>query len=188
LTNWIKSIIDESIRTNEQLKNQVNVIEQIGNLVYEKINQEGKIFLFGNGGSAADAQHIAAEFIGKFQRKRNGLPAIALTTNTSVLTAIGNDFGFEHIFERQVESLVTNKDVVIGISTSGNSTNVINGINAAKKIGAKTIGLTGKDGGKLADVVQIVLKVNSQDTQHIQETHILIGHIICEIVEKQLEQ
>ena len=145
------------------------------------------MFFFGNGGSAADAQHISAELVGKYQVKRKGLPSLSLTTNTSVLTAIGNDFGYDFVFERQVESLVGSNDVVVGISTSGNSPNVLNGIIAAKKIGAKTIGLTGENGGKLSDMADIALKVPSQNTQRIQECHIMVGHIICDIVEKTLD-
>jgi D-sedoheptulose 7-phosphate isomerase len=183
----VNSIIEESIKTKEGLIRQSNTIGELGLLISDCINKGGKVFFFGNGGSAADAQHISAELVGKYQEKRKGLPSIALTTNTSVLTAIGNDFSYDFVFERQVESMVSRDDVVVGISTSGNSPNVINGIVAAKKIGANTIGLTGEKGGKLADIADITLKVPSQNTQRIQECHIMVGHIICDIVEGNLD-
>jgi D-sedoheptulose 7-phosphate isomerase len=183
----VNSIIEESIKTEERLIRQSNTIGELGLLISDCINKGRKVFFFGNGGSAADAQHISAELVGKYQEKRKGLPSLALTTNTSVLTAIGNDFGYDFVFERQVESLVGSDDVVVGISTSGNSPNVINGIIAAKKIGAKTVGLTGENGGKLCDIADITLKVPSQNTQRIQECHIKVGHIICDIVEKNLD-
>lgn len=187
MTKLIIKNIDESIKTKERLKKQVKIIEKISDLISNTIQKEGKVFLFGNGGSAADAQHIAAELVGKFQKKRKGLPAIALTTNTSILTSIGNDFGYDFVFERQVESLVKSTDLVIGISTSGNSENVLRGIKLAKKIGAITIGLTGSNPNKLEKISDITLKIPSNNTQRIQEAHILIGHIICEIVENRLE-
>jgi D-sedoheptulose 7-phosphate isomerase len=143
----------------------------------------GKVVLFGNGGSAADAQHIAAEMVGRFKVERGALPAIALTTDTSIITAVGNDYGFDCIFERQVEAFVDPGNVVIGISTSGNSANVIKGIEKAAYIGAHTIGLTGGDGGALAEIVDVALIVPSHDTPIIQEAHIIIGHIICDLVE-----
>ena len=183
----VNSIIEESIKTKEKLMQQSKTIGELGLLISDCINKGRKVFFFGNGGSAADAQHISAELVGKYQVKRKGLPSLSLTTNTSVLTAIGNDFGYDFVFERQVESLVGSNDVVVGISTSGNSPNVLNGIIAAKKIGAKTIGLTGENGGKLSDIAEITLKVPSQNTQRIQECHIIVGHIICDIVEKTLD-
>ena len=128
---------------------QSDTIGQLGLLISNCINKGGTVFFFGNGGSAADAQHISAELVGKYQKKRKGLPSLAFTTNTSILTAIGNDFGYDFVFERQVESMVRPDDLVVGISTSGNSPDVINGLILAKKIGAKTIGLTGEKGGKL---------------------------------------
>lgn len=183
----VNSVIEESIKTKERLMQQSNTISELGLLISNCINKGARVFFFGNGGSAADAQHISAELVGKYQEKRKGLPSISFTTNTSVLTAIGNDFGYDFVFERQVESLVGADDVVVGISTSGNSQNVIRGIFAAKKIGAETIGLTGENGGKLSDIADIVLKVPSNNTQRIQECHIMIGHIICDIVEKNLD-
>ena len=146
----------------------------------------GKLILFGNGGSAADAQHLAAEFVGQFHHVRKGLPALALTVNTSVLTAVSNDFSYEDVFARQVEALVTAKDVVIGISTGGSSANVVRGIERAQQQGAKTIGLLGKSGGLLAKMVDLPLVVPSNSTQRIQEAHITVGHILCTLVEHAL--
>ena len=186
MTSIIINNIDESIATKTRLKKQVKTIEKIADIIFNTIQNDGTVFLFGNGGSAADAQHIAAELVGKFQKKRKGLSAVALTTNTSILTSIGNDFGYDFVFERQVESLVKSTDVVIGISTSGNSENVLRGIQLAKKIGAETISLTGSKPNKLEKISNITLKVPSNSTQRIQEAHILIGHIICEIVENKL--
>jgi D-sedoheptulose 7-phosphate isomerase len=145
-----------------------------------------KLLLFGNGGSAADAQHLAAEFVGRFVRERAGLPAIALTTDSSILTAVGNDYGFEQVFSRQIEALGRPNDVAIGISTSGNSANVIEGVKQASKQKLKTIGLTGKDGGAIATCVDLSITVACANTARIQECHITIGHILCELVETEL--
>ena len=145
-----------------------------------------KVVLFGNGGSAADAQHIAAEFIGRFKINRKSLPAIALSNNSSTITAISNDFSFDMVFSRQCESLISKGDVVIGISTSGNSLNVKKGINASKKNGAITIGLLGNKGGSIKKCVDIPLIVDATETSHIQEVHRIIYHVICEIVERKL--
>ena len=142
--------------------------------------------LMGNGGSAADAQHIAAELVGRFKKERKAMPALALTVDTSSLTALGNDYGFDTIFERQVEALANKHDAVIGISTSGNSENIIRAVNKANSIGAFTIGLLGNDGGKLKDAVNLPIIIPSNDTARIQEVHITIGHIICEIIEEDL--
>lgn len=146
----------------------------------------GKVLLFGNGGSAADAQHIAAEFVGRFAKDRNPLPAIALTTDTSALTAIGNDYGFDQVFARQVRALGKPGDVAIAISTSGRSPNVLAGVQAAKEMGLIAIGLTGGDGGELFHLADISIVVPSKDAARIQECHITIGHILCEIVESLL--
>jgi D-sedoheptulose 7-phosphate isomerase len=148
----------------------------------------GKLVAFGNGGSAADSQHFVAEFIGKFLAVRKSLPALALTSNTSTITAVGNDYGFEHVFERQVESLVNMKDIIIAISTSGNSENVVNGVKAAKKIGAKVIALTGEGGGKLSELADLIIDVPSIDTPRIQEAHIFVEHLVCGLVEKKILQ
>ena len=143
----------------------------------------GKILLFGNGGSAADSQHIAAEIVGRYKKERRGLPAIALTTDTSILTSVGNDYGFDFIFSRQVEALCTPADVVIGFSTSGNSRNVVLGIEKAREIGAITVAMTGGSGGKLASLCDHALTMPTSDTPRIQEAHILIGHSLCDLVE-----
>lgn len=145
-----------------------------------------KILLMGNGGSAADAQHFAAELVGRFLRERRALPAIALTTDTSLLTAVANDFGFEQVFKRQVEALARPGDVVVGISTSGNSPNVALALEAARAIGCMTIGLLGRDGGGIAPLVDIALTVPAQQTPHIQEAHITIIHLLCDLVERTL--
>lgn len=143
----------------------------------------GKILLFGNGGSAADSQHIAAEIVGRYKKERRGLPAIALTTDTSILTSVGNDYGFDFIFSRQVEALCLPADLVIGFSTSGNSRNVVLGIEKAREIGAVTVAMTGGSGGKLASLCDHVLIMPTSDTPRIQEAHILIGHSLCDLVE-----
>ncbi len=169
-------------------------IEELQNFIYtacvivsESIVDGKKLLIFGNGGSAADAQHIAAELTGRYKSERGGLPAIALTTDTSALTAIGNDYGYKEVFKRQVEALANRGDVVIGISTSGNSKNVIKALKKAKKRGCKTIGFSGKDGGEMNEVCDINIVVPSNNTPRIQEMHILIGHIICQAVDNEWE-
>ena len=171
---------------NQILNSQVGKVKEIAQLIIDCYKNNGKVILFGNGGSAADAQHIAGELVGKYQLERKSLPAIALTTNTSILSAVANDYDFSKIFERQIEGLVTNKDVVIGLSTSGNSENVIRGILKAKEIDAKTVAFTGKSGGKLKGKVDILLNIPSNNTPRIQEAHITVGHIICNLIEKEL--
>ena len=150
------------------------------------LRKGNKVVLFGNGGSAADAQHIAAEFIGRFKSNRKSLPAIALSDNPSTITAISNDFSFDLVFSRQCENLISKGDVVIGISTSGNSINVKKGITTSKKNGAITIGLLGNKGGSIKKCVDIPLIVDATETSHIQEVHRIIYHVICEIVERKL--
>jgi len=161
-------------------------IEKTISAIVNCIKNNNKVVLFGNGGSAADAQHIAAELIGRFSLERKSYPAIALTTDSSILTSLSNDYSFDVVFSRQCESLIVKGDVVIGISTSGNSTNVENGLITAKKAGALTIGLLGNNGGKIKNLVDIPIVVNSSSTPKIQEVHRVIYHIICELVEKQL--
>lgn len=155
-------------------------------MLVDALRNGKKILLMGNGGSAADAQHFAAEMVGRFLLERKALPAIALTTDTSILTAVGNDYGFDEIFKRQVEALAEPGDVVFGISTSGKSVNVKRAIEAGKNIGAKTLGLLGCDGGDIASVVDLHLTVPSSETPRIQEAHLVIIHIICDLVEKGL--
>ena len=146
----------------------------------------GKLILLGNGGSAADAQHIACELVGRFLLERRALEAVALSTDTSILTSLGNDYGYDRIFERQIEACAKPGDVVVGISTSGNSPNVVLAVKRATKVGCTTIGMTGRGGGKLKGIVDILLNVPSEETPRIQESHILMGHIICELVERDV--
>lgn len=182
----VRNRIRESMGVKEKLLNNIEIIGKIAEIIINAYRDGKKIILFGNGGSAADAQHIAAELVGKYYQDRKPLPAEALTVNTSSLTAIGNDYAFERIFARQVEALGNPGDVAIGISTSGNSPNVIEGIRAAKSKGMITIGLTGADGGRLKHEVDYCICVPSKDTPRIQEAHILIGHIWCELIEQAL--
>ncbi|MFX1498810.1 MAG: SIS domain-containing protein [Promethearchaeota archaeon] len=182
----IVSILNEGIKIKEEIKKLVPLIAQISKEIIEAYNNKKKVVLFGNGGSAADAQHIAAEFVGKFYKDRQSLPALAFHTNTSVVTATANDYGYEFIFERQVSSFVEKGDITIGISTSGNSPNVIRGLNKAKEKGAITIGFTGQKQNKMEGIVDYCLKIPSNDTPRIQEGHITVGHIICYLVEKEL--
>ena len=187
----IKRELTEAMLVTQTLLNKhIQDIAAVTQLVLNAYQNGGRLIIFGNGGSAADAQHIAAELVNyQYIPNRPMLDALALTVNTSVLTAIGNDIGYENVFARQIESLVTEKDVIIALSTSGNSINVIKGIEAAKKTGAKVIGLTGKTGGKLATMdLDFLIKVPSTDTARIQEAHIKIGHIMCSLVEKELFQ
>ena len=179
--------LEESAQIKEAIaKSKISEIEHMVKFIIMAYKTGGKVVLLGNGGSAADAQHIACELVGQFALKRQALPAIALTTDTSILTAVANDYGYDAVFSRQIEALVNEKDIVIGISTSGNSPNVVEAIEMAKTKGAKTIGLTGGNGGKLAEVADLVLIVPSDITPRIQEAHITIGHIVCELVEKEL--
>jgi D-sedoheptulose 7-phosphate isomerase len=152
-------------------------------LCIDSLQNGGKILIFGNGGSAADAQHIAAELVGRYKVERKGLPAIALTTDTSALTSISNDYGYDCVFDRQVEALANKGDVVIGISTGGSSRNVINGLQTAKELGCKLIGFSGRDGGEMNDLCDINLIVPAEDTPRIQEMHIVIGHTICHLID-----
>ena len=162
-------------------------IEEAAMAIFEIYYKKGgTVFLFGNGGSAADAQHIAGELFSFFKLRRIPLAANALTTDTSVITSISNDFGYEHIFSRQLEALATPKDLVMGLSTSGNSLNVLNAMKLAKSRGIKTIGLTGKKGGRLAKMVDIAIRIPSEEVPIIQECHAAIGHILCGIVEQML--
>jgi len=159
-------------------------IESASNICITSLKNGKKILLFGNGGSAADAQHIAAEIIGRYKTERKGLPAIALTTDSSILTSLGNDFGYSEIFKRQVEALALPGDTLIGISTGGSSMNVINALDVAKDMQCTTIGLSGKDGGEFNTICDVNIVVQSQDTARIQEMHILIGHTICHLIDE----
>ena len=162
-------------------------LERAIDLIADALRDGRKLLLFGNGGSAADAQHIAAELVGRFMRERRGLPAIALTTDTSALTAISNDYGFDDVFARQVRALGTRGDVALAISTSGRSPNVLRAVEAAREVGLKVVALTGGDGGALAGKADVTLRVSASTlSARIQETHILIGHVICELVDQRL--
>ena len=191
--DWVRERVVHALRESATLctqlsRTRLDVVLQGATALHHCISTGGKVILFGNGGSAADAQHIAAEFVGRFVHHRPSLPAIALTTNTSVLTSISNDYGFEQVFARQVEGLGRPGDVVIAISTSGRSPNVIAGVLAARKKGLSTIGLTGGDGGDLATAVDLPIVIPSSNTPRIQECHITVGHILCDVVEKMLFQ
>src|SRR5271154_578031 len=164
----------------------VSVIAKVSELLVDTIDKGNKVLLFGNGGSAADAQHIAAEFVGRFAFDRPALPALALSVNTSCVTAIGNDYGFDVIFARQIEALGRPGDVAIGISTSGNSPNVLSAVAVARKMGLHTVALTGVTGGMLKAAVDHCICVPSNETPRIQECHILIGHIISELIEETI--
>lgn len=180
--------IEESIKVKTLLKKESKTIEKIANLMISTIKSGNTIFFMGNGGSAADAQHMAAELIGQYNPKikRPGLPAIALTANSSIVTAIANDISFEKIFSRQVEALVKKDDVIIGISTSGKSKNVVEAIKLAKSKGAKTVGLTGKGPNDLSKISDISLHIPSHNTQRIQESYFTVGHILCSLVENSI--
>jgi D-sedoheptulose 7-phosphate isomerase len=185
----VNTLIKASIATKHYLLNSaeaVSNIAKISELLVDAFHQGNKVLLFGNGGSAADAQHVAAEFVGRFIFDRPALPALALSVNSSAVTAIGNDYGFDLVFSRQIEALGRQGDVAIGISTSGNSPNVLRAIVAAKKMGMHTAALTGCIGGKLRNIVDHCVCVPSNETPRIQECHILIGHIISELVERTI--
>ncbi|MFW9782814.1 MAG: D-sedoheptulose 7-phosphate isomerase [Candidatus Heimdallarchaeota archaeon] len=186
MDNEIISILDNAIVVKEGIKKSIPIIKEIAEEIIKSYKSNKKLILFGNGGSAADAQHIAAEFVGKFYKDRKSLPSLAFHTNTSILTAISNDYGYEFIFERQVSAFVEKGDVVIGISTSGNSLNVINGLKKAREMGAVTVGFTGEKENNIEKIVDYCLKIPSSDTPRIQEGHITVGHIICYLVEKTL--
>ena len=182
----VLTILKESIDVKSiSIKSNVDLIIKGADMLAECITTGHKILIFGNGGSAADAQHIAAEFVNRFLIERPPLAAIALTTDTSIITSIGNDYHFDEIFSKQINALGRKDDIAIGISTSGNSKNVIEAINAAKEIGIFTIGMIGR-GGKLASCADLVLSVESDVTARIQETHITMGHILCDLVDRIL--
>ena len=182
----IKDIEDNIAVKQALLKTHVDLIEKAAHVLLTALKSGNKILFFGNGGSASDSQHLAAEFVGRYEKERKALPAIALTTDTSILTAIGNDYSFDKIFERQIEALGREGDVAVGISTSGNSKNVAMGIAKAKSLGLKTIAFLGRSGGEIKPLADIAIVVPSQKTARIQECHILIGHILCERVDELL--
>ena len=186
----IKARLIESANVKIKISENKELLDKIlgvSNEIAQALGNGKKILICGNGGSAADAQHIAAELVGKFMKERRALPAIALNTNTSVITAIGNDYSYDDIFARQVEAFGTSGDILIGISTSGNSKNVLKAFEIAKKISIMTVALTGQSGGKMKEMVDICINVPSSLTPRIQEAHITIGHIMCEIAEAHFE-
>lgn len=168
-----------------QLESLLPEIDRVGQMMRACLQRGNKILLMGNGGSAADSQHIAAEIVGRYKRERRGLPAIALTTDTSILTAVGNDYGFDQVFSRQVEALCDPEDVVVGISTSGNSANVVKAIEVAKQIGATTVLLSGGSGGKLATMCDYTLVMPAKETARVQEAHLFVAHSLCEIMDAE---
>jgi D-sedoheptulose 7-phosphate isomerase len=185
----VRKSIEASISVKERLLRDSYLVATVGKvteILIDALGAGNKLLLFGNGGSAADAQHIAAEFVGRFAFDRPALPALALSVNTSCVTAIGNDYGFDLVFSRQIEALGRHGDVAVGITTSGKSPNVLRAMSTAKKLGLQTIGLTGANGGPLADVVDYCICAPSNETPRIQECHILIGHIISELVEQTI--
>jgi len=187
MKNTIKSEFNAHIKVANALHNLTDDVANSAELCISCLRDGGKILIFGNGGSAADAQHIAAELVGRYKTDRKGLSAIALTTDTSTLTSIGNDFGFMHVFDRQVEALANKGDVVIGISTSGKSHNVISALRIASKLNCRTIGLSGQDGGEMNKICNINIVAPSIDTPRIQEMHIIIGHTICHLIDQEFK-
>ena len=182
----IKEIIKSNLDTTKSLLNDLDNIKHVCDLSFNTIAKNGKIILCGNGGSASDSIHISSEMVGKFEKTRKALPAISLSTNVSNLTAIGNDFGFDKIFSRQIEAIGQKGDLLIAISTSGNSINVYNAITVAKKLGLNVIIFTGRDGGKINKFDCPKININSENVARIQECHILIGHIISKYIEENI--
>ncbi len=174
---------EEHLKVIHELKAQQGILEVIAQEMTDAVFAGNKVLWCGNGGSAADAQHLAAEFVGRFRRERKALASIALTTDTSVLTSIGNDYGYEQVFSRQVEALCEEGDVVVGISTSGNSPNVVEALKKARDNGAFTVAFTGQGGGKMAGIADATICVPTHDTARVQEGHILCGHMLCDWVE-----
>jgi len=185
----IKATLQESIAVKASILNDPSLIQKISEvttLLIETFQQNGKVLFCGNGGSAADAQHLAAEFSGRFYKDRQPLPSEALHVNTSYLTAVANDYGFEHVYSRMIKGIGKSGDVLIGLSTSGNSQNIIQAFRVARSMGMICVGFTGQTGGLLAAESDILLNIPSNDTPRIQESHITVGHILCELVEKAL--
>jgi len=184
-TEFLRKALADHQSVMTQLEALLPEIARVGAAMRACLQRGNKILLMGNGGSAADSQHIAAEIVGRYKRERRGLPAIALTTDTSILTAVGNDYGFDQVFSRQVEALCEPQDVVVGISTSGNSVNVVKAIEAAKAVGAVTVLLSGGSGGKLAGMCDYKLVMPAQETARIQEAHLFVAHSLCEIMDAE---
>ena len=184
MQSTIKEEFSEHLKVSKKTMESIGKpIEIAAKLCIDSLKNGNKILIFGNGGSAADAQHIAAELVGRYKTERKGLSAIALTTDTSILTSISNDYGYLYMFKRQVEALANDGDVLIGISTGGTSANVVSALKIAKKLGCQSIGFSGRDGGEFNSVCDVNLKAIAEDTPRIQEMHILFGHIICHLIE-----
>ena len=181
-----QNAIADHLAVVQTLPGQLSTLERIAGEMTRAVCGGNKVLWCGNGGSAADSQHLAAELIGRFRRERRGLASIALTTDTSVLTAVGNDYGFDKVFERQVEGLCVKGDVLVGMSTSGNSRNVCAALEAARDLGACTVAFTGVGGGMMAEIADATLRISSKDTARIQECHILCGHMLCDWVEQSI--
>ena len=183
----IEKEIAEHLKVAETMLSLTNKVEIAAQLCIDTLQEGGKLLIFGNGGSAADAQHIAAELVGRYKVNRKGLSALALTTDSSALTAIGNDFGYKSLFDRQVEALANKGDVLIGISTSGKSINVINALKLGSQLQCKTIGFSGNDGGQMNKICDVNLIIPSKDTPRIQEMHIVLGHTICHLIDLEFK-
>jgi len=193
VTETLRSLVKDRVRSSIQAKQALlsdtgfqDAVAAVAMKIVDSLREGGKLFLFGNGGSATDAEHLAAEFTGRYLKERRGLAAMALNVNLSAMTAIGNDYGFEAIFARQMEALGKAGDVAIGITTSGNSRNVIRALEVAKSMRIFTVALTGESGGKVQNIAECTIRIPSQETPRIQECHILTGHIICELVENAM--
>jgi D-sedoheptulose 7-phosphate isomerase len=184
----IKKIFSDHLDViNKVLASDAGSIELLSGVLADCLANKGTIFWCGNGGSASDSQHIAAELVGRFRRDRPALKSVALTTDTSILTSVGNDYGFDQIFSRQLEALGSSGDVLVGISTSGNSKNILNAFKTASNLGIRSIALTGNDGGRAKEISDYSITIDSDSTARIQEAHILIGHILCELIEERLQ-
>ena len=186
MKNSAEKSINDHLELVHSLREMSSTIETIGQILCQTLQQNRKILFIGNGGSAADAQHLAADIVGRFERDRAGLAAVALTTDSSALTSIANDYGFESIFSRQVEAIAQEGDALVAISTSGKSSNIVKAVETSNANGVTTVGLLGRTGGPVKDLVDHALVVPSDNTARIQEAHILIGHILCQIIEESL--
>ena len=187
MQNEIKAMVNESVETKRLVQENLSAkIEEAAQLIIKALKNNKKILIAGNGGSASQASHIAAEFVGRYKIERKAMPCISLTTDLAAITAIGNDYGFDAIFERQIEALGREGDVFIALSTSGNSKNMVKAVEAARKLNVHVIGLLGKDGGKLKNTSSVEIIVPSDNTPRIQEAHLMILHIICELVDKEM--